>query len=86
MSTNPVFQIEIDRTAPVSDGKAYGVIRIGDFTESFIVSIGYWSPEKYESSWRKALEKLVGGAKAVALFTWMATPKSEDNRRAWLLP
>jgi hypothetical protein len=54
-----VFAIEVQSRGEVGgegDGSAgaFGRIVIGDFTETFVVSPGFWGEADYRDSWRRA--------------------------------
>ena len=84
-----MFAIEVE--SRVEDGGegdgsagAFGRIVIGDFTETFVVPLGFWGESDYRASWRRAFEVLEGGPRAVAcLMTSMTDPVSSNFLVCW---
>jgi len=78
-------------TEPVSEGRPdvealYGKIRIGEFQETFIASLFFWSRTQYEQHWRTALERIIAGATQSALITSYAEPPANvtgDDYLVW---
>ena len=79
------FAIGIVDPGPDADGHARGFIRVGDFREEFTVTLNHRSIQDYQHHWLNALQRLVHGASAVGLMTWMNAPDSPGHFRAWLL-
>ena len=79
------FAIGIADAGPNADGHARGFIRVGDFREQFVLTLNYWSIQDYQLHWRDALQRLVNGAPAMGLMTWMNAPDSPGHFRAWIL-
>jgi len=78
------FQILVDKDISPKEREACGVIAIGCFRDRFIVTLDYWTAEQYQLKWQEELLRLLVGAPAVGLMTWM-WPNAEQNRRAWIL-
>jgi hypothetical protein len=92
-----VFAIEVRSRVEVGGGGddsagAFGRIVIGDFTETFVVPLGFWGESDYRAScqlpaasWRRAFEVLdVGDPRAVAcLMTSMTDPVSSNFLVCW---
>ena len=63
---------------------AFGRIVIGDFTETFVVPLGFWGEADYRDSWRRAFEVLEGDPRAVScLMTSMTDPVSSNFLICW---
>jgi hypothetical protein len=59
---------------------------IGDFTETFVVPLGFWAEADYRASWRRAFEVLEGDPRAVAcLMTSMTDPVASNFLVCWPL-
>jgi hypothetical protein len=74
-----IFLTEESAEEPASEGRlhveaVYGKIRIGEFHETFIASLFFWSRTQYEHHWRTALERIVGGATQSALIASYVEP------------
>src|SRR5215208_406119 len=68
-------------------GKAgqYGEIELGDFRESFIAIIGYWSPDDYRRQWHQAITRLTAQRENACLITSLHDPYASDVLFWWLL-
>jgi hypothetical protein len=63
-----------------------GGIVIGDFTETFVVPLGFWGEADYRASWRRAFEVLEGDPRAVScLMTSMTDPVASNFLICWPL-
>lgn len=84
-----MFAIEVQSRVEVGgegdDSKgAFGRIVIGDFTETFVVPMGFWSEADYRASWRRAFEVLEGDPRAVScLMTSMTDPVTSNFLICW---
>ncbi len=64
--------------------RAFGRIVIGDFTETFVVPLGFWGEADYRASWRRAFEVLEGAPRAVScLMTSMTDPATSNFLVCW---
>jgi hypothetical protein len=61
----------------------YGNIRIGDFWEDFVASLGEWSPEDYRLQWRQAGLRLLNGESKSAFVTSFSNPNRADLFEWW---
>lgn len=50
---------EVLRNPESNEVSALGVIRLGDFQESFTASLSYWTAQQYKRHWLEAVERLV---------------------------
>ena len=67
-----------------SAGAAFGRIMIGDFTETFVVPLGFWGEADYRASWRRAFEVLEGDPCAVScLMASMTDPVTSNFLICW---
>lgn len=84
-----VFAIELQsqRGAGAGNGGsawAYGSITIGDFTETFIVPLGFWDESEYRRSWRQAFEVLNANPRSAScLMTSMTDPRNSNFLACW---
>lgn len=86
-----MFAIEVERDR-VSGGKAgnpdeaVGRIRIGDFTETFRMDLGFWSESDYRHSWCRAFDVLEKGENSMScLMASMTDPKISNFLLCWPL-
>jgi CdiI N-terminal domain len=57
---------------------------IGDFTETFVVPLGFWGEADYRASWRRAFEVLEGDPCAVScLMASMTDPVTSNFLICW---
>ncbi|WP_159037326.1 hypothetical protein [Streptomyces specialis] len=83
MSKNDTFSItlesgEIPRDATgLTEGS--GTIRIGDFSESFLASLSFWSVDDYVRSWREAFEVLSSDDNATSCLVTSITDPEDSN-------
>jgi hypothetical protein len=66
-----MFDIHLtDEVVPESDGNAvYGEIQIEDYTETFVASLVFWTPARYERHWREACQRLIRDGTESALIS-----------------
>jgi hypothetical protein len=83
--TGPAFAIGFAGSELDEDGHGRGFIRIGDFSEKFVVTLNYWPAAQYTQQWHASLKRLLAGSPAVGLVTWMIAPESGDPGKAWIL-
>lgn len=62
-----------------------GVIRIGEFSESFSCSLSYWERSSYLSQWREGLRRLLDGKGSSAIVTSMYNPESANFIFWWVM-
>jgi hypothetical protein len=63
----------------------YGEIQLGDYTESFIALIGFWSPLDYSEHWSRSIKRLVDLKCASCLITSLHNPQVAEVLHWWLL-
>jgi hypothetical protein len=63
----------------------YGEIKIGDFSETFIASLVFWTRDRYERHWRAAIGKIVDGSERSALITSCVGPIHSSHLLWWPL-
>ena len=64
--------------------EAYGRIMIGDFTEIFMVPLGFWDESDYRRSWRQAFEVLNASPHSTScLMTSMTDPRDSNFLACW---
>lgn len=74
------FEIHVHPTNP-----SRGLIRIGDFAESFELDCRVWTGADYRRSWRSELQQLLQDSRSVAvLWTWRQPPPCVGDQRAWI--
>ena len=83
--TEPAFVIGFAGSELDEDGHGRGFIRIGDFSETFVVTLNYWPATQYTQQWHVSLKRLLAGSPGVGLVTCMVAPESGDSGRAWIL-
>jgi CdiI N-terminal domain len=83
--SEPAFAIGFAGSELDEDGHGLGFIRIGDFSEEFVVTLNYWPAARYTQQWHASLKRLLVGSTAVGLATWMVAPESGDPGKAWIL-
>jgi hypothetical protein len=79
------FAIWITDEESEDEQTAIGCVQIGQFAERFLITLNYWDEATFERKWREAVTRLILGANAVGLMTWMTAPGVKDNGRAWIL-
>lgn len=84
-ATEPAFAIGFAGRELDEDGHCLGFIRIGDFSEEFVVTLNYWPATQHTQQWHASLKRLLDGSPAVALVTWMVAPEFGDPGKAWIL-
>jgi len=81
------FNIQFDTTrqlpSDVARPAVWGVIEIGEFRESFIVSLNYWSMNDYVSQWKDAAQTLLDGKGRSAFITDLVGPPDQLNFLVW---
>jgi hypothetical protein len=86
-----VFAIEVQSRVEAGErgddcAGTFGRIVIGDFTETFVVPLGFWGEADYRASWRRAFEVLEGDPRAVScLMTSMTDPTTSNFLICWPL-
>jgi hypothetical protein len=79
------FSIKINKTGLSGREKEVtGVIRIGEFEETFTTPLTYWSVSDYENHWKSALRRLITG-KDSCLITSLVDPMTANFNYWWLL-
>jgi hypothetical protein len=84
-----VFAIELQAAPRAGEGmgraaEASGRITIGDFTETFVVPLGFWDESDYRRSWRRAFEVLDDAADSTScLMTSVTDPRESDFIVCW---
>jgi len=79
-----MFDIRVERvltsTETASVGaEAFGRITVGDFSERFLMSLSYWSPEHYQQQWHAALVRLATTPDANSCLISSATRPADSN-------
>ena len=64
---------------------ACGKIVIGEFQETFVASLVFWTRDDYDRHWRKALERLISGADRSALITDYVEPPAHPTTESHLM-
>jgi hypothetical protein len=79
-----MFEIKFISEPAIQDEElsATGIITIGDFSETFISPIGYWTLKDYERHWSAAAQRLLRGLKRSAFLTSMYEP-TQTNFLTW---
>ena len=65
---------EVLRSPDSDEMSALGIIRMGDFQETFNASLSYWNAGQYRRHWLKAVTRLVGTETTSCLITSMFDP------------
>ncbi len=65
---------EVLRSPDSDEVSALGIIRLGDFQETFSASLSYWNAGQYRRHWLKAATRLVGMETTSCLITSMFDP------------
>jgi CdiI N-terminal domain len=84
-----MFAIELQSSSGAGDGnddgaEAFGTITIDDFSETFVVPLGFWGESDYRRSWRRAFEVLEADPRAVScLMTSMTDPRNSNFLVCW---
>lgn len=79
-----MFDIRVDRLltsieAASAGAEAFGRITVGDFSERFLMSLSYWSPEDYERHWHAALLRLATTPDATSCLISSTTRPTDSN-------
>jgi len=64
---------------------ALGEIALDDFVERFEAFLGFWDAARYESQWRRGIDRLLDGAPKSCLITSMSEPGYEHFGTWWVL-
>jgi hypothetical protein len=81
-----MFAIELQASPGARDGNAAasGTITIDDFSETFLVPLGFWDESDYRRSWRLAFEVLDADPHATScLMTSMTDPRNSNFLVCW---
>ncbi|SDI16768.1 hypothetical protein SAMN05421505_13655 [Sinosporangium album] len=83
-SRNDGFSIElindpVPEGATSSSSKAVARIRIGSFTETFLMDLSFWSIDEYRRSWESALEEIEGSENATSCLIASITDPAVSN-------
>jgi CdiI N-terminal domain len=84
-----VFSIELQSQREAGEGndsssEVPGRIVIGDFTETFMVPLGFWDESDYRHSWRRAFEVLNENSHSTScLMTSMTDPGNSNFLACW---
>jgi CdiI N-terminal domain len=84
-----MFAIELQSSPGAGDGNddgagAFGTIMIEDFSETFVVPLGFWDESDYRRSWRSAFEVLDADPHSVScLMTSMTDPRNSNFLVCW---
>ena len=62
-----------------------GQITIGDFTESFMAPLAFWSTSDYQAQWKAGLLRILKGAAKSCLITEVHSPSGNPHVMWWLL-
>jgi hypothetical protein len=89
MLRSNVFAIKLQSPREAREGngspaEASGKIIIGDFTETFMVPLGFWDESDYRHSWRRAFEVLNANLHSTScLMTSMTDPDNSNFLICW---
>lgn len=64
---------------------AYGKIHIGDYSETFVAILHYWTPAQYAWQWETALRRIIEGRDRSALITSYVEAAPERFLFWWVL-
>ena len=82
--TDGVFAIEFDSVQPREvENIATGSITLGSYRETFEAPLHVWRRQDYESHWREAVHRILGGAPSTALITELYDPISANFIKWW---
>jgi CdiI N-terminal domain len=73
---------DIPATTP-KEKAAYGLIKIGTFSEKFIASLDFWSVSDYENHWKKAILRILEGNNTSILITSLNNPTISNFYTWW---
>lgn len=79
------FKIEILNETAIDNEEVTARITIGDFSESFLLTLKYFKVEEYYNHWYTSLKELLRGESAVALMEWLAPGDEQLYRKSWIL-
>ena len=84
MPRKSMFDIRMERLMTTAEaasigGGAFGRITIGDFSELFSMSLGFWSPEDYRNHWIAALVHLDAASDVTSCLISSVTHPSQSN-------
>lgn len=65
--------------ATASPPQALGQIRVGEFAETFLMSLTCWTVDDYRSSWDKAMRRLEGARDATSCLVASITDPAVTN-------
>ena len=63
----------------------HGRITLGDYRETFIALIGFWSPRDYEEHWIRSVRRVVERRETSCLITSLHDPAASDMLWWWPL-
>ena len=78
------FYIEIIEESVIENEEVTARIKIGDFEESFTLSLRFSGIKDYLVQWYKSLNDLLKSQNAVALMQWLVPGSEKVFRRGWI--
>jgi len=78
------FYIEIIEESVIENEEVTARIKIGDFEESFVLSLMFFTLKDYLSQWYSALNALLKNQNSVALMYWLVPGNKKLFRRGWI--
>ena len=81
-----MFNIEFvtkKATIEYNEPSVHGQITLGDFSETFISPIGYWSISEFQQQWQTAAGRLLAGFDTTTFFTTMYDPATANFLQMW---
>lgn len=85
MTFSIAFKRPANTVGELGNAAAEGEIVLGDYSESFLSLIGFWSPSDYQSHWHASVERLVHDGRDSCLITSLQDPAESEYLMWWLL-
>lgn len=73
-----MFEIRILSSLNQSKDLARGEICLGEFRETFEVSLGHWTPSRYEQQWMQGVSRILKGNDRSCLITSITDPRTAN--------